>query len=252
MTELSWQLVVLILGALGIVCWYANARLKILTYRPSISNNPQQSLMGTLQPGIENKAMQYHEELKNKPSHSFIKHHVFTNFIDEHLKKEINMFFSGSKSLEIERNIFNGAVVRLHTKWGKKGLSIYGHSYQSFNHEVVDGGPQEIYNDFIQNATDAIFFVLNGNVGKHTNEEFRLAMEAFKENGTPKIFIYSKINDVSDSSVEELRKSISKEKQYWQDYTDNTNLKLLIESDMAEVIEKINDSNIEIRRNILE
>lgn len=62
MIELSWQLVVLILGVLGIICWYANTRLKILTSIHSISNNPQQSLMGTLQPGIENKAMQDYKE----------------------------------------------------------------------------------------------------------------------------------------------------------------------------------------------
>lgn len=168
------------------------------------------------------------------------------------LKEEINFFFSGSKSLETERNIYSGAVVRQQTKWKDKGLSIYGRSYQSFEPEVVDGGHQAKYDDFIQNGTDAIFFVLNGNVGGYTEREFRLAMDAFKKKGTPKIFIYSKINDASDASVEELRKIINEEKQYWQDYTDDTHLKLLIESDMAEVIEKINDSNIEIRRNILE
>lgn len=168
------------------------------------------------------------------------------------LKKEINFFFSGSKSLETERNIYTGAVVRLQTKWKDKGLFIYGHSYQSFEREVVDGGHQAKYDDFIQNCTDAIFFVLNGNVGGYTDKEFRLAMEAFKKKGTPKIFLYSKINDISDSSVEKLRKSINEEKQYWQDYKDNTHLKLLIESDMTEVIEKINDCNIDVRRNILE
>ena len=162
------------------------------------------------------------------------------------------MFFSGSKRLEIERNIFNGAIVRLQTKWRKKELNIYGFSYQNFKHEVVVEGHQAAYDTFIQNSTDAIFFVLNGNVGGYTKKEFNLAMEAFKQKGTPKIFVYSKINDVIDSSVEELRNIICGEKQYWQDYTDNSHLKLLIENDMMDVITSINEDNTKIRRNIFE
>lgn len=173
-------------------------------------------------------------------------------FTDKLLKKDINIFFSGSKSLEAERNIFSGAIVRLQSKWRNKGLNIYGFSYQNFNHEAVVEGHQAKYDDFIQNRTDAIFFVLNGNIGNYTEKEFRLAMEAFKQKGTPKIYIYSKINDVSDSSVEKLRMIICEEKQYWQDYSDNTHLKLLIENDMMDVITSINESNTQIRRNILE
>lgn len=177
---------------------------------------------------------------------------IIKTFTDVLLKKDINMFFSGSKSLETERNIFNGAIVRLQTKWREKELNIYGFSYQNFKHEVVVEGHQAAYDTFIQNSTDAIFFVLNGNVGGYTENEFKLAMEAFKQKGTPKIFVYSKINDVLDSSVEELRKIICEEKQYWQDYTDNSNLKLLIENDMMDVITSINEDNSQIRRNIFE
>lgn len=177
---------------------------------------------------------------------------ITKTFTDVLLKKDINMFFSGSKRLEIERNIFNGAIVRLQTKWRKKELNIYGFSYQNFKHEVVVEGHQAAYDTFIQNCTDAIFFVLNGNVGGYTKKEFKLAMEAFKQKGTPKIFVYSKINDVIDSSVEELRKIICEEKQYWQDYTDNSHLKLLIENDMMDVITSINEDNTKIRRNIFE
>lgn len=177
---------------------------------------------------------------------------ITKTFTDILLKKDINMFFSGSKRLETERNIFNGAIVRLQTKWRKKELNIYGFSYQNFKHEVVVEGHQAAHDTFIQNSTDAIFFVLNGNVGGYTKKEFNLAMEAFKQKGTPKIFVYSKINDVIDSSVEELRNIICGEKQYWQDYTDNSHLKLLIENDMMDVITSINEDNTKIRRNIFE
>lgn len=64
MTELSWQLVVLVLGFLGIVCCTANSMLKTWLFRPGLSNNPRENLMGTPQPGIEEKAMQDYKERK--------------------------------------------------------------------------------------------------------------------------------------------------------------------------------------------
>ena len=45
------------------------------------------------------------------------------------------------------------------------GAKYYGFSYQNFPSEVVLEGHQAAYNAFIQNDTDAIFFVLNGTGG---------------------------------------------------------------------------------------
>lgn len=241
MNELSWQLVVLVLGTLGIGCYTANSMLKTWLFRPKENNNPQEPLMCTQQFDLADIVIQ-NIKIQNQKKHSDRKQPVSPNSTDACLKKEINFFFAGSKKLDTERNIYHGAVGRQQTKWKDKGLLIYGVSYQNFEHEVVDEGHQGKYNDFIQNCTDAIFFVLNGNVGGITKEEFNLAMNTFKKKGTPKIFIYSKTNDVSNSSVEELREIIRKEKQYWQDYTNDINLNLQIEKDMAEVIEKINDA----------
>lgn len=64
MKELSWQCVVLVLGFLGIVCCTANSMLKTWLFRPVLSNNPRENLMGTPQPGIEEKAMQDYKERK--------------------------------------------------------------------------------------------------------------------------------------------------------------------------------------------
>lgn len=64
-------------------------------------------------------------------------------------------------------------------------------------------------------------------------------MDTFKQKGAPKIFIYSKLNDTPNSSVDDLRKKICIDKQYWQDYTDDTHLKLLIEHDIKDIINVI-------------
>lgn len=180
------------------------------------------------------------------------KNNIASEYTDVLLKHEANMFFSGSKLLETERNIFNGVVIRQQTKWRDKGINIMGFSYQNFPHEVVKEGHQAKYNDFIQHHTDAIFFVLNGNVGGYTQEEFSLAMEAFDKTGKPIIFVYSKMSDSVDASVDTLRKVISRKKQYWQDYKNNDELKLLMENDMYGVIVGISDENDKLRRSILE
>lgn len=196
-----------------------------------------------------NKAQNLLESFKDSLDNedNFVK-----NYAENLLKKEINLFFSGSKELETERNVFNGAVVRQQTKWKTMGLNIYGFSYQNFPSEVVLEGHQAAYNTFIQNDTDAIFFVLNGTVGNYTEKEFMLAMHSFKEKGKPKIYVYSKKNDVWSPSIEKMRKCISSEGQYWQDYTNNTHLKLLIEKDMTDVVATINEENANTRRKFLE
>lgn len=174
---------------------------------------------------------------------------VYTDML---LKHDVNMFFSGSKLLEVERNIFNGVVVRQQTKWHDKGINVFGFSYQNFPHEVVEEGHQAKYDEFIQCETDAIFFVLDGNVGGYTQKEFDLAMKAFCKTGKPKIFVYSKVGDYANESVEALRNVISQRKQYWQDYKDTEQLKLLMENDMSGVIVDVCDKNNELRRKILE
>ena len=211
MIELSWQWVLLLLGFLGIpcVCYTAKTMLIIWIQRPQLN------IYAIKKDTVEQKTKQEYEKRR---------------------KRSCNFFFAGSKELEIERNIFYGAIGKMQPKWKNKGLDIYGISYKNFEHEVVLEGQQAEYNAFIQNYTDAIFFILNGNVGGITKEEFDLAMETFKQKGTPKIFIYSKLNDAPNSSVDDLRKKICIDKQYWQDYTDDTHLKLLIEHDIKDVI----------------
>ena len=62
MNELSWQWVVLLLGVLGIICYFAKSTLEMFLFRPKVNNNPQGPLMGPPQPGIEEKAMQEYKK----------------------------------------------------------------------------------------------------------------------------------------------------------------------------------------------
>lgn len=167
---------------------------------------------------------------------------------DTIFSQQINVFFSGSKALQTERDIFSNVINQLQTKWKDKHITIYGYSYQNFEHEFVINGHQCSYNDFIRRHSDIIFFVLNGSVGGKTKEELDVAIESFKSQRRPIIYVYSKDSDEYNEDVNSTRERIKEESQYWQDYSDNTHLRLLIQNDLTERLQKVYEQMIENQR----
>lgn len=170
---------------------------------------------------------------------------------DKILSRQIDVFFAGSKSLQTERDIYSNVITQLQTKWKDKQINITGYSYQNFEHEFVISGHQCTYNDFIRKYATIVIFVLNGNVGGKTKEEFDIAMTSFKIYHHPIIFVYSKTNDVYNEDVIHTRNRVNEESQYWQDYTDNNQLRLLIQNDLSERLQKEYEELVEYRRKII-
>ena len=168
------------------------------------------------------------------------------------LSQQINAFFAGSKSLQTERDIYSNVINQLQTKWKDRNISIFGYSYQNFEHEFVIDGHQCTYNEFIKKYADIVIFVLNGNVGGKTKEEFDIAISSFKEKRHPIIFVYSKEMDSLNEDVELTRNRVNEESQYWQDYTDNDQLRLLILNDLSERLQISYENMMMRRKEILE
>lgn len=166
--------------------------------------------------------------------------------------QQINIFFAGSKALQTERDIYSNVLNQLQTKWKDNNIHLYGYSFENFEHEFVFNGHQCTYNEFIDRYSDIIIFVLNGNVGGYTREEFDIAMKSFKEHRRPLIYVYSRLSDVQNEDVEITRKRINEESQYWQDYSDNEHLRLLIKNDLSEQLQKVYERIVEKRREVLE
>lgn len=166
--------------------------------------------------------------------------------------REKNLFFAGSKELQTERDIFSNVVSQLQTKWKDKNINIYSYSYQNFEHQFEYKGHQCTYNDFIRKFTDIMVFVLNGNVGGETEKEFKLAMSTFRATGKPTIFVYSKVSDGYNEKVEATRKRVNEEAQYWQDYSDNDHLRLLIQNDLSDQMQKVYEGIIDEKKKVLE
>ena len=171
---------------------------------------------------------------------------------DQLFSRQINVFFAGSKALQTERDIYSNVVSQLQTKWKDNNIHLYGYSFQNFEHEFVFEGHQCTYNEFIKVYSDIVVFVLNGNVGGKTREEFDIAMSAFKEYHRPLIYVYSRMSDTPNDDVESTRNRINEESQYWQDYSDNDHLRLLIKNDLQERLQKVFEDIVEKRREILE
>ena len=167
------------------------------------------------------------------------------------LNREVNIMFAGSKELQSERDLFANVISQLQTKWKERNLNVYGYSYENFKHEVIIDGQQVLYNDFIQKYANIIVFVVTENIGEITRKEFEIALESFKNNSRPQIFVYHKETNGLNEKLTEFRNIINKEKQYWQDYADNKQLRLLILNDLSDTLQNYYQNLVQERNKIV-
>lgn len=99
-------------------------------------------------------------------------------------ERKIRVFIAGSTTLKEERNVFKIIASDLNNEFEHMGIVFKIKSYESV------GNQQEDYNDFIRSKADLIIFVLNGSIGKTTEEEFRIATDSMHKTGYPKILAF--------------------------------------------------------------
>lgn len=153
------------------------------------------------------------------------------NYIQTLKCRDINFFIAGSTSLQHERDVFAGVINLLQTKWRPLGLTINSYSYQNFQRDIIIDGHQQQYNNFIANHINVAVFILCGTAKKYTAEEFNVAYSNYKEKGTPKILVYS-LNDGINKHDTYIHSKMEQEKQYWIEYKDENELRLLLERDL--------------------
>lgn len=146
-------------------------------------------------------------------------------------RQDVNFFIAGSKSLQQERDVFAGVINVLQTKWRPLGIYVNSYSYQNFPREVTDIPSQEQYNNFIAKQVNVAIFILSGKAGTYTIEEFEVAYNNFKKNGTPKIFVYS-LNDGTNQVDSEIHQKMQEEKLYWIEFKDINELRFLLNIDL--------------------
>ena len=97
--------------------------------------------------------------------------------------KTVNIFLAGAKDIVDERNAIKAIAHDFNTKLKHKiaGLSINVQSYENFNNNQLE------YNDYIENESDIVIFLLKDKIGPITEKEFILAADAYKAKKIPEI-----------------------------------------------------------------
>lgn len=157
---------------------------------------------------------------------------VFANFLEESSQngKSIKCFIAGSKTLQQERDALRAVTCVMYNKWDSKKFRILSYTFEDFKKEHTLVPPQELYNKFIEEEADWALFIIDGEIGGITVNEYRVAMDSFKRNGRPKILALAKVGSENNEKIAEIRDEINKEHQYWTDYTDIVSLKYIFES----------------------
>lgn len=144
----------------------------------------------------------------------------------------IRCFIAGSTRLVNERNATRAVLSILYNKWEKHNLVMSSYTFEDFSNSYSIGGQQIQYNDFIKEKATCAIFIVTENVGEKTLEEYRLAVNTFKENHIhPKIFVYA--NNLSDSDITKLFiEEVRKNNSYWRDYDSIKQLMSLVKEDV--------------------
>jgi len=116
------------------------------------------------------------------------------------MKKQIPIFIAGAKSFRDQRVALKAMANDLNTEFSdqKKDVVIYMCSYENF------GDHQQEYNQFIADVADLVIFVLDGDIGKHTEDEFRLAVSEYKKEDMPKVLVFLKDFDQHTPGIQKI------------------------------------------------
>ena len=118
------------------------------------------------------------------------------------MKKQIPIFIAGAKSFREQRVALKAMANDLNTEFSdqKKDVVIYMCSYENF------GDHQQEYDQFIADVADLVIFVLDGDIGRHTEDEFRLAVSEYKKEDMPKVLVFLKDFDQHTPGIQKIEK----------------------------------------------
>lgn len=115
--------------------------------------------------------------------------------------KKVNIFLAGAKDIVDERNAIKAIAHDFNTKLKHKiaGLSINVQSYENFNNNQLE------YNDYIENESDIVIFLLKDKIGPITEKEFILAADAYKAKKIPEIMVFLQSNGDDSQAASQIR-----------------------------------------------
>lgn len=152
-------------------------------------------------------------------------------------KNEIKVFIAGGKALLSERDTIVASLSENSNK-NSKGILIRAFTYRDFDTSFIVGGRQITYEQFIEQFSDYIIFVLDNEIGGISEEEFNVAMNSFMSKGKPGIYVYHNSKNKTTSKIKKIIRRINKAKQYYTDYDNIVHLRDTVAIHFWDVLDK--------------
>jgi|GEM_PF-4955956 len=144
----------------------------------------------------------------------------------------LKVFIAGSKELYHERNVVRSQLQQISNRT-KIAFTCY--TYEDFSRDFIEDGQQTEYNKFIAHQADFAVFIINGNIGGITFDEFNVAMSSFKNKRAPRIFTYCKDIDTGNPDIRHIINEINNNNQYYCEYRDIYHLEHCIHHDFMNI-----------------
>ena len=155
-----------------------------------------------------------------------------------YMKTTISVFVSGSKKLKEHRLRLKALVNNLNGENRLKGSSVMINMFSYVNL----GDNQADYDDFIQNKSDLVIFIIEDKIGEKTKQEFLLASKAQKSNGKPKTLIFMKEFQEKTPEIEEVERLISENTDsYYVDYSNLEDLEFKVKERLMQEVNQLID-----------
>ena len=144
-------------------------------------------------------------------------------------QKIYNIFLASSNELRDDRVAFGDFIRHLDNIYEKRGIRIYLFKWEDYDAAFNDCRKQGEYNENVK--TSNMFLSLFSTIGgKYTIEEFNVAVEAYRKNKSPKVYVYCKTLQEGQEETPELtnfKDRLKNElKYFWINYSNQDNLQL--------------------------
>lgn len=107
------------------------------------------------------------------------------------MAETIKIFLASSSELKQERDIFREFISLLNDRGHHKGVYLQLVQWEYFLGSLSQSGKQADYNEALKQC-QLVVCLFYTKAGKYTQREFDVALQQFKETGSPLIFTYFK------------------------------------------------------------
>ena len=161
--------------------------------------------------------------------------------------KKIKIFIGSSvdkKEFEIEREKLGSFINGLNRKYIDQGIFIDLYDCEYISSEMKTEGSQKQHDNYIENESDATFFMFFKKAGEFTMHELQVARDALVNKNRPDIFTYFKVVGDDIEQTDEIKKAVdviaNSYGHYFSKFTDVDTIKLGM---VQYIVEKLNDGS---------